>query len=247
MATRISVVSTKGGVGKTTLTANLGSILAGLGQRVLLIDGDIQPTLSSYYRLAHQAPRGLVEVLESGDTTDSISRTTVGCDSVLSNNPEAKLPDWILHTPDGRFRLKRLLKRLESYDFIIIDTQGATGPLQDTAVLAADFLISPIPPELLSAHEFARGTIGMIERLSHREDMGSPLGNLYGLIYRMDRTADARGRRGAEGRMLWAVPRSHHDLGYGRARHCGLSRSRERPATRASMGTHASRAHTERS
>jgi chromosome partitioning related protein ParA len=32
MATRISVVSTKGGVGKTTLTANLGSILADLGQ-----------------------------------------------------------------------------------------------------------------------------------------------------------------------------------------------------------------------
>jgi chromosome partitioning related protein ParA len=32
----------------------------------------------------------------------------------------------------------------------------------------------------------------MIERLSHREDMGFPLSNLYGLIYRMDRTADAR-------------------------------------------------------
>jgi chromosome partitioning related protein ParA len=243
MATRISIVSTKCGVGKTTLTANLGSILADLGQRVLLIDGDLQPTLSSYYRLAHQAPRGLVEALESGDTTDSISRTTVGCDSVLSNDPEAKLPDWILHTLDGRFRLKRL----ESYDFIIIDTQGATGPLQDTAVLAADFLISPIPPELLSAREFARGTTGMIERLSHREDMGSPLGNLYGLIYRMGRTAVARVRRGAEGRMLRAVPRSHHDPGYGRARHRGLSRSRERPATCASMGTHTSRAHTERS
>jgi chromosome partitioning related protein ParA len=63
MATRISIVSTKGGVGKTTLTANLGSILADLGQRVLLIDGDVQPTLSSYYRLAQQAPRGLLEVL----------------------------------------------------------------------------------------------------------------------------------------------------------------------------------------
>jgi chromosome partitioning related protein ParA len=123
---------------------------------------------------------------------DSVSVTTVGCDIVLSNDPEARLPDWILYTPDGRFRLKRLLKHLESYDLIVIDTQGATGPLQDTAVLAADFLTSPIPPELLSAREFARGTIGMIERLSHREDMGSPLGNLYGLIYRIDRTADAR-------------------------------------------------------
>lgn len=98
----------------------------------------------------------------------------------------------MLHTPDGRFRLKRLLRRLENYDFILIDTQGAVGPLQDMAVLAADILISPIPPELLSAREFARGTIGMIERLSHMEDTGFPLGNLYGLVYRMDRTADAR-------------------------------------------------------
>jgi chromosome partitioning related protein ParA len=246
MATRISIVSTKGGVGKTTLTANLGSILVDVGQRVLLVDANVQPTLSSYYRLAQQAPRGLTDVLETGDTMDSVSVTTIGCDIVLSNDPEARLPDWILHTPDGRFRLKRLLKHLEGYDFIVIDTQGATGPLQDMAVLAADFLISPIPPELLSAREFARGTIGMIERLSHR-DMGFPLGNLYGLIYRMDRTADARDRRGTEGRMLRAVPRSHHDLGYGRARHRGLSRSRERPATCASMGTHTSRVHTERS
>jgi chromosome partitioning related protein ParA len=130
-------------------------------------------------------------VLETGNTMDSVSVTTIGCDIVLSNDPKARLPDWILHTPDGRFRLKRLLKHLEGYDFIVIDTQGATGPLQDMAVLAADFLISPIPPELLSAREFARGTIGMIERLSHR-DLGFPLGNLYGLIYRMDRTADAR-------------------------------------------------------
>ncbi len=192
MATKISIVSTKGGVGKTTLTANLGAILADLGKRVLLVDADIQPTLSNYYRLANQAPRGLVDVLETGDMNDGISVTTVGCDIILSNDPAGKLPDWILHAPDGRFRLKRLLKRLEAYEFILIDTQGAAGPLQDTAVLAADLLISPIPPELLSAREFARGTIGMIERLSRMEDMGFPLGNLYGLIYRMDRTADAR-------------------------------------------------------
>jgi hypothetical protein len=32
----------------------------------------------------------------------------------------------------------------------------------------------------------------MIERFSHREHMGFPLGNLYGLVYRMDPTADAR-------------------------------------------------------
>ncbi len=48
MTLRLAIVSTKGGVGKTTLTANLGALLADVGQRVLLVDADIQPTLSSY-------------------------------------------------------------------------------------------------------------------------------------------------------------------------------------------------------
>jgi cellulose biosynthesis protein BcsQ len=39
----LSVVATKGGVGKTTLCANIGGLLADMGYRVLLIDADIQP------------------------------------------------------------------------------------------------------------------------------------------------------------------------------------------------------------
>lgn len=41
----ITVVSTKGGVGKTTLAANLGGLLRDIGLRVLLIDADVQPSL----------------------------------------------------------------------------------------------------------------------------------------------------------------------------------------------------------
>ncbi|MBS3911318.1 MAG: ParA family protein [Hydrogenophaga sp.] len=42
----LSVVATKGGVGKTTLCANIGGLLADMGYRVLLIDADIQPALT---------------------------------------------------------------------------------------------------------------------------------------------------------------------------------------------------------
>ncbi len=59
MAKKYAVVSTKGGVGKTTLTANLGGILADMGQKVLVIDADHQQSLSSYFKLSHKAESGL--------------------------------------------------------------------------------------------------------------------------------------------------------------------------------------------
>lgn len=45
---RISVFNHKGGVGKTTLTMNIGAALAALGRRVLLVDSDPQCNLTSY-------------------------------------------------------------------------------------------------------------------------------------------------------------------------------------------------------
>ena len=50
-----TVTNSKGGVGKTTLVANLSGFLADLGKSVLAVYADIQPTLSSYYPLARQA------------------------------------------------------------------------------------------------------------------------------------------------------------------------------------------------
>ena len=196
MCIKICIVSTKGGVGKTTLTANLGGILADLGQRVLLIDADPQPTLSTYYEVREESPSGLSELIAKSQVSDCISRTSIdNLDLIYSNDPEGRLADWILHDPIGRIRLKQNLDHhlfKERYDIILIDTQGAVGPLQDAAVCAADFLVSPIPPEILSAREFVRGTCAMIERLKPMSYMGAPIGPLKGLIYRQDRTVDAR-------------------------------------------------------
>lgn len=191
---KMTIVSTKGGVGKTTLTANLGGILADFGYRVLLIDADPQPTLSSYYHIKHRAPYGLTHFLIHSSINDVISQTAIEhLDIILSEDPEGKLRDWIRDAVDGRVRLRHILTCLDhQYDFVLIDTQGAVGPLQDAAVAAADFMLSPIPPEILSAREFVRGTVAMIQRLQPMARMGAPIGPLRGVIYRQDRTIDAR-------------------------------------------------------
>ncbi|WP_243787549.1 ParA family protein, partial [Pseudomonas amygdali] len=59
----VSIISTKGGVGKTTTAANLGGLAADAGVRVLLLDLDVQPTLSSYFELTHRAAGGIYELL----------------------------------------------------------------------------------------------------------------------------------------------------------------------------------------
>ncbi len=199
MAIKVGIISTKGGAGKTTLAANLGGILVDLGQRVLMVDADTgQPALSSFYPMSRQAPEGLTQLfLADPNTLDPervISTTTItGLDIIYSNDPMAELQQWVLNQPDGRMRLKAILNVFDTrYDFIIIDTRGSVGPVQDAAAIAADLLISPIPPEMLSAREFVRGTLEMLNRLKPMEMYGFPLGMLYGVINKMDRTTDAK-------------------------------------------------------
>jgi chromosome partitioning related protein ParA len=119
---KITVVSTKGGGGKTTLTANLGALLADLGVRVLMIDADVQPTLSSYFDIVHPAPcgaggwpQGLTRLVHDGAiSSDIISNTAIdNLDIIVSDDPQCKLPDWILHTPAGLVRIKHALLGLE--------------------------------------------------------------------------------------------------------------------------------------
>jgi chromosome partitioning related protein ParA len=195
MAIYITITSTRGGVGKTTLTANLGAYLADLGQTALLVDADPQPTLSSFFPLRHRAPGGLTRLMVEAACEDVVSQTTLDrLDLVYSDDPDGKLRDWIRDAVDGRVRLKHLLDRppFAHYDVILIDTQDAVGPLQDAAVAAADILLSPIPPEILSAREFVRGTVTMLERLRPMAFLGAPIGPLRGILYRLDRSRDAR-------------------------------------------------------
>lgn len=131
----IAIISTKGGVGKTTVAANLGGFIADAGLRVLLIDLDMQPTLSSYYELTHRAAGGIYELLAFNEQAlpQLVSHTTIkGLDVVLSNDEHQQLGTLLLHAADGRLRLRNLLQLFrQHYDLVVIDTQGAQHHARD--------------------------------------------------------------------------------------------------------------------
>ncbi|AZC38258.1 ParA family protein [Pseudomonas chlororaphis] len=172
----VSVISTKGGVGKTTVAANLGGLLADAGLRVLLLDLDSQPTLSSYYALNQKADAGAYEFIALNLTASAqiISRTVItGLDLILSNDDQGRLSTLLLHAPDGRLRLRNLLDNFPpNYDLLLIDTQGARSVLLEMAVLASDLAVSPITPEMLAARELQRGTLQLLSELEPFRHLG---------------------------------------------------------------------------
>ncbi|AZS82060.1 ParA family protein [Achromobacter sp. SD115] len=196
----IAVASTKGGVTKTTTCANLAGIFADFGMQVLLFDADEQNSLTKYYPIEQRAEHGLTRVITRGGlvTEDCISKTAIpGIDIVCSDAVAGNLQTWLKDREDRLLIMRRAVRRsaaVEKYHAIIIDTQGAAGELQKTAAMAADVILSPIKPDVLSAAEFADGTLRMMESLNSLSDFGADFrsGDLYVVISALERNNNAR-------------------------------------------------------
>lgn len=170
----IPMVSTKGGEGKSTQSANLAGFLADAGKKTLLIDGDhSQPTASSIFSLEYEAPNGLYELLmktvDLNHLEEIISRSVIpNLDIVVSNDPHDRLSSAMLHAPDGRMRLKNVLQHplFNEYDVIIIDSKGAASVMLELILVAStEFAVGVIKPILPDTREFLRGTLGLMEGL----------------------------------------------------------------------------------
>lgn len=174
-----SLISTKGGAGKTTVAANLSGLLADAGLRVLMLDLDSQPTLSSYYDLSAPCEVGCYELITEGltDAEQIITATVIPRLSlIVSNDRAGHLSTLLLHAADGRLRLRNLLATFaDQFDVMIVDTQGARSVVVEMAILASDCALCPLPPEMLAARELRRGTLGLFEELEPYRYLGVAL------------------------------------------------------------------------
>ncbi|UYZ83118.1 ParA family protein [Entomomonas sp. E2T0] len=187
----ISIVSTKGGVGKTTTAANLGAFIADSGKKVLLVDLDTQPTLSSYFNLELTKDKGTIEFIGQNNRNldEIVSKTTLpNLDIIISNDHQNLLNKLLSDAPGGELKLYNLLPIFRPhYDVILFDTQGARSTTLKMSIIASDLAISPVPPEMLAAREFSRGTIQLfIELIEAYSLLGIHIPQVQLLINRAD-------------------------------------------------------------
>jgi chromosome partitioning protein len=149
MSTVIVVTNQKGGVGKTTTCASLAGIFRSHDKSVLAIDMDPQGNLS-FSLGAEDRGYTIHDALNGKCSLEETIKTTHVCD-VITSNIILSGAELEMTTVRREFVLKDMLRTIKhKYDYIIIDTPPALSVLTINAYTAADELIIPMTPEILS-------------------------------------------------------------------------------------------------
>ena len=145
----ICIVNHKGGVGKTTSVASIGSGLALAGAKVLLIDIDAQCNLSESFGLVRQVPNIYTSITQR--TALPIYSVKPNLDVVPSSLDLVKAEIEISSVMSRESILRKLIEPLRAkYDFIIIDSPPSLGLLTVNALTAANEVIIPLEAEFLA-------------------------------------------------------------------------------------------------
>ncbi len=134
---KIAIVSGKGGVGKTTITVNLGLALFNLGANVILLDGNITtPNLGLYMGIL-KTPVSLNDVLsDKAHISETIFAHNSGLDIVSSDLAVDAMNDI-----DFR-KIKNVLPDLGDYaDLLLVDTAATLGSETQRILEAVDEII----------------------------------------------------------------------------------------------------------
>jgi len=156
----ITITSGKGGVGKTTTTANLGTALAMQGNKVVVVDSDIGlRNLDAVLGLENRIVYDLVDVVEGQ------------CRLRQALIKDRRSPDLYLlpaaQTRDknavNSVQMEQLCQQLrKEFDFIVIDSPAGIEQGFRNAIVGADEIIIVANPEMASVRDADR-IIGLVE------------------------------------------------------------------------------------
>ena len=164
----IAVAGRKGGAGKTTTALNLAGVLAARGARVLLADLDPQASLTRLI-LGDQALgiEGIGQrILSPTRGLDDLSIPVFPGVSLCPGDRAIETAAFTLvDDPTGPLRLRKLLRVVDGYDVVLLDTPPALGFALNAALLAAS---TAVLPTMLVQQDFdaLADTLDLRERLS---------------------------------------------------------------------------------
>ncbi len=183
---RFSIVSTKGGTGKTTTAHNLAAGLNKLGKSVLMVDADPQSNLS--YAAGKFTGVGLYDVISGLSWKAVFQNIRDGLDIIPADHRLV-----YLENKKNLHLLQSAFKSVSSYDYLLIDCPPSLGYLTKSALITTGNYLLPLQTEYLAMRNVASLNQLVSELKPERKDV-----KLAGVILSMYNTRRKLSGEGAD-------------------------------------------------